>query len=574
MVYADTFDRGDTSTVPNTTELVGNWANTSNALHPDHAASDQRLRFDNAVTTTFGALQRITIRGQTGDRIGLGFVTDADGDSFAEATVRFGTSNGRINLNRYSDAVLNWTWNEELECAENDYNIPDETPLAVEFCYSLRSGMFSTNVTCWHFKVDVGGGTMHRVGYAELGYFVNAHGAALTGTDAVTAYFDDYSFELVNDSGTCEFCPHCEFGVISVAGDAVVGGTEQVAGTWTDAGTDLVETADADAILLWDEEVRWANDNMGCDLYIPGLGPTAPYKMRIIFSWVDSNNYWYAEFYVASTTGFWDVDWSIVHRAGGVDTTVDSGTFSVFGFSTSVRLLVWGCSIALWSRDVFIELQSCLTDAALNNTGRWGIGTGDTVTDVARFPTPRFFCANEFDCETIGDYEPPEPLPEPPDYPPPGDPFASCCPDLADVELGDPFLVQLLALDVDTGPGCPDTEICNDSEIAVFLAMSDFHTIYVVYYDENTIILVGDTGVVVPCSGSDETVKIKVQITRTGENECTITGTVFIATCHIFYQATITDDTDCLSTEVTLVGRPGVATCCLHAAGPMVLSLP
>lgn len=577
LVYADDFTRSDTTTIPNTTELVGNWANTSNALHPDHAASDQRLRFDSATVDAAvdGFFQRVTIRGQTGDRIGLGVLLDADGNSFAEATVRFGTgTNGRINLNGYVDGVLDWTWNEALECAVNEYDIPTETPTAIELCTIVGNPEPGGAVRRTYHLTVTAASVTHRVGYADDASSepdpYTIYGATLTGTDAVTAYFDDYESERADwPTGPCPICPTCDYGTFTVVY------AEEIDGDWIDitGGDSGVQTDETGATLLWDANLAWANDNMCWWWEVNPFDYTASDHVtpRFIFSWVDDENYWFVEFDIdfQASTSWLGVTWRIVEVAATVETErlASAGYFPLVYFYW-VRVCVWDCTIALGISTGSGFGWYCYDAADINNTGRWGLGTGSANTGTTYFRKPLTHCATEFDCDTFPTFEQPDP-PEPPD-----EPFESCCPDIGTIAVSDTYEFQINSFDIDSGAECL-ADPCADDIFLVFLGLADIFTLTCVYASAVHAVLYGDTGVVVPCSGSEETAKVWVWITKTGENTCTIRIALFIATCHAFWETEITDEDACLDVDVPFVGHSGDYNCCLNFAGSTArISLP
>lgn len=576
-IHADTFDRGDSTTIPNTTELVGNWANTSNALHPDHAASDQRLRFDLATVDAaiYGFVQRVTIRGQTGDRIGLGVLLDADGNSFAGATVTFGAgTNGRIDMNGFADGALDWTWDEALECAVNEYNIPDETPTSIELCTIVGNAQPGGAVRrTYHFTVTAASVT-HRVGYAayssgESSPF-NIYGATLTGADAVTSYFDNYEAERASFlAGPCPICPTCDYGTFSVAY------AEEISGFWANitGGDTGVHTDDTNAIILWDANLAWANDNMCWWWEVSPFDYTSSDHVtpRFIFSWVDDENYWFVEFDIDyySSSGWMGVTWRIVEVVAAVETEHLASTgYIPLVYYFWVRICVWDCVVALGFNFGSGFSWYCLDTLDINNTGRWGLGTGATTSTTTYFRKSLTHCATEFDCEDFPTFDQPDP-PEPPD-----EPFESCCPDIGTIAVDDTFEFQINSFDIDSGAECL-ADPCADDIFLVFLGLADIFTLTCVYASAVHAILYGDTGVVNPCSGSDESAKIWVWITKTGESTCTIRIALFVATCHAFWETEITDEDACLDVDVPFVGYSGDYNCCINFAGSTArISLP
>lgn len=579
VIHADTFDRGDTTTIPNTTELVGDWENTSNQLHPDHAASDQRLKFDLATppvdptTDTVGLKQTITIQGQAGDRIGLGLIFDTDGDTFTEATVRFGTgTSGRINMNHYVDGALDWTHNEDNECAANQYDIDVDTPIEIELCTIARYNDL-TLIRATQIKVTVGS-DVYRVGYAHdvtLAAIDGMWGAAITGTDAITAFFDDYTAyqvgpEVVPTGLTCEFCPHCEYDAMGgeYRFESPDNWVEQISGTWT-GGSGTVETDDANAIILWAAERAWANDNMGWLAYLSPFtwDGNTPQDVRFIVSWVDDDNYFFVELSIDTAAMFWVADWRLVEVAGGTETEIGAGSFGI-AFYLFFMIQVWDCTLGIAISDGVSGWHwYCFDALSLNNTGRWGLGTGATVTGTATF-LAETFCAFEWDCDN---------LPTPTDPTPPEDPGPplGCCDDLDGIVLGGEYTIDFTDLNVDAA--CSGDACFADLINAVIdLNATDF-TVECVFTSGTHIILFGDTGIVNPCGPADPdeenvSLHIWVWIDREGDDcilRVGLTYTTFFddSACGIFFELTLAVDESCQNRTALFSSGGG---CCIDAS--------
>src|SRR5690606_32804200 len=113
-----------------------------------------------------------------GDRVGVCLILDSDGDSFVEATIRFGsTTSGRLNMNRFDNGSLTWTHNisSSPQCGTNEY---DFSPGATTYRIALR-----------HRTVH--GGSLWTL-YLYLGTGANlAFGEpAIDQADYVVEYFD------------------------------------------------------------------------------------------------------------------------------------------------------------------------------------------------------------------------------------------------------------------------------------------------------------------------------------------------------------------------------------------------
>lgn len=585
LIFADTFDGSDSSSLAGWYEAVGDWERVSNRLVPEASVADQRILAETGGVnlTPSGVTATVTFRGDTGDRAGLGiFMASNPGDTAAdayadgnwiEATVRFGSgTSGRLNLNVYLSGSLEITWNADLECSANEYDIPPNEDVTLTLCVQYQ-GLTSTAVATLVVgaeTIEIGvNGLMGTIpgGASSLRY-----AACITGADSTAVSFNDFSFYHVTDD--CEDCLECGWDEWFNGEATPLANFTEVAGDWIASPTpcfldDGVDTEDVDALLIYNE--RWANDNLFIWVRICQDGER-PFKARLIFSYVDDDNYWCVEVSItaldddpSSTISLVEMD--LIHRDGGVETVESSWPFGPAYWGSNVwidiQVYVWDCLVAFGSG----TLMSCYADAALNDTGRFGVGTGDTVTELVRFSAMQVRCATEFECTDA-------PPTDPPDYPPPGDPFDSCCPDLADIEVDDTFEFHLGAFDIESGEPCESLP-CYSDITTVFLGLANIHTVTCVYRSPTLVVLHGDTGVVVTCSGDDETAKIWVWISKTGADQCTIRAALFIATCHVLWQRVITDEESCLDLDIPYVGRPGIATCCLNFASSAArISLP
>lgn len=552
VIHTDDFNRTDTTTIPSTTELVGNWTNTSNALYPEASVADQRIRFNDATLawssgtdhlTHYGVRNRVTIQGQAGDRVGAAIITDADGNSFAEATVTFGTGTaGRINLERFANGSSVWVWDAATECSVNEYDIAVDTPIQIDFCaVVVNAGELIT----WHFKVTIGD-DVYRIGYAEFGATTSFSGITadpvgglVTGTDAVAAFFDDFEFSQAGPEfefsapavGGCEICPTCHLGFMQT------GRVEEVAGDWTAETIKEWSTDDDNAILLFNANLAWANDNMRLTLRASLLNDG---ERRIIFSYVDTDNYWFLEFDVTALTGtpFYRVDWTLYHRSSGADTAIEDGSFTEVG-ALNIDVFIWDCTLILVPHGgvpgagpwVFYH---CIEGLSLNKTGRVGVGTGDIDGEVT-FHEFWATCVEEFDCENLpGDSDPP-------DIDPGGE--FQCCDDADGIAKDS--VVELSISGLNPIVDCLG-DPCAGDLVTFLTALNSTHTLTCIGANDSVAIFTLETGLDPPCetTPSPVTMRITLWIIHEGPDKCVAYVEFWAGSSCTFWLKSTTDKDD------------------------------
>lgn len=528
VIYETDFTVADTSTVPDATELSGDWEIVSNALHPDHAASDQRIRFDDAVGLVaedengyfedMGVWVEAVIRGQADDTAGVTLITDADGDTYTDALVTFGTgSDGRFEMHGYANGVLSWSWDASFECSANSYDIAFDTPMTLRMCVRRP---FTTEWATWYAVLTIGS-DVYRLGYAEhfpTGFDVDGttYGGLATGTDAITAYFDDFRFLQAGPEfsggipdGECEVCPTCYFGVFF---EHVSDRTEIISGSWSG-----LSTSDDNAMLLINEDLCWANDNLHLAVTMLAVEDG---EYRIIISYLDTDNYWYLQFGIELLTGATSTyTWELIERSGGVETTHVSGGPRGFFYYLDLWLYVWDCTIA-WTHmgpDATGAVWECFDSANLNKTGRWGFGSGTVTTGTLNFASgsgamfaPYLICSEEFDCDNLPtDSDPPDGDPDPPDP-------LGCC-DPADGIAID-STVELTISDLNIVPGCVG-DPCITDLVTFLLAMNSTHTLTCTQITDGFYFFFLDTGLDPPCESTPSgiTMEIRLWIFRDGD---------------------------------------------------------
>lgn len=558
IVYADTFEGSDTTTLSNWYEAVGDWEIVSNRLVPEASVADQRILANAGVLDTYGAYVvgssvSVTVRGSDGAIAGVALFFDSAGflatpstaytdGNWIEATVQFGSgTSGRLNLNVYESSVLTETWNADLECNANEYDIPPDEDVTLELCQStvLRAPadpiVEATGIVA---RLTVGS-NVYEIGI-PTGFFFDgapfAHFAAcITGNDCTGVSFDNFSFTrrssaMPNDE--CELCLACgwvEWINESLVTPPPLANFTQVAGTWVQATgcstyVDAVETADTAALLIHDD--RWANDNllMKVVMCYDGVETTG----RLIFSYVDDDNYWCVE---ASLTEFVvdiasELELNLIHRATGVETVEYTFGPRVVGISAGVVwfVAIYDCIIYFGFPGVFVA-ATCFEDAALNDTGKFGVGTGGTVDDATRFSVLDVTCTSEFDCEAPPDVT----QPDPPDDPDPGDP-TGCCSDLDELLIGDTIECTIAGITYFLIAPCAGA--CGDA--AFLTALNATHNLTCIYKSNVFMWFYGDTGLINtgtlgPCDPYTpvdelETMKLWVKVTKVAADTCVWQG--------------------------------------------------
>lgn len=387
---------------------------------------------------------------------------------------------------------------------------------------------------------------------------------------------------------------------------------EEVTKTWVFYGTfttSCLITDDVPATLLFADTLP-SGDYHSIDFWWGTrelLWDLAGMRFRYFWGWSDDDNYWCVEYEfgdvgVMSYGLCGETDGPdairIIERVAGVETVhkevlnlenrtlLITGSDSMFGQPLPITTTEFSVADKRESVTVCPDgyVQVWFNDFSNPGTYFFVAGpytfpnTGVTGFKVMESPSGFLLqyvrrCIYSASCEVTCEAET-EPCDGVRDTEPDPGPFESCCPDLAGVEVGDAFEFRMDAFDIDSSEECL-LDPCAEDIFLVFLALADIFTIECVYVSGTFLVLFGDTGVVVPCSGSDETAKIWVWITKTGEDTCVIRAELFIATCHVYWEKTITDEDACLSVDIPYVGRPGDENCCLNFSGSSArISLP
>lgn len=586
LVYADNFDRGDTTTIPDTTELVGNWANTSNALHPDHAASDQRLRFDKASSDADVLVVAKIDDGQTGDRVGVAILMDADGDSFVEATLRWGSgTNGRLNMNRFDNGSTTWTTNAGASpaCGLNEYDLPAGTAYWLCLFHKAVDGG-----SLWQYRVyaDVYSsgnepdslGTprvLHEVEYFEASASVpsSLYGGLVTGTDAITATFRQFAFYHAYAPCDC----------VQVNDDPMLRGEpcdypgavyDEEVGDWDleeiDGFTDVV-TSSEPATLLVRNVLRSPSAHWASFAWWSRTGDGSM-TLRYVWDYEDVDNYWAIEFVYDNATMGCSNEVRILQRSGGTDTTKEELT----GMANFPSWALGGALVIVDNAGyvaVNFGLDMCAPTCAatwlcggpytFTGTGRIGFRVIDAPDGVALYwlgvRDGVGACEVSAVCETCVD-GPVVPDPEP----------IGCCTDIDDLAVGDAIEVTLDGINYFLIAPCPGA--CGDSDFITDLNAT--HTLTITYKSDVHMIAYVDTGLTTDCNGLDVSAKIWLRITNIGGGQCEARGAVIFGenVCTILFKSSaFTEESVCeglvLDEDGTLNASLGLEprNCCLQA---------
>lgn len=609
VFYADNFGGADSTDVGIWTEVAGNWTITGTRLHPDHADTDQIAIGDDTTTDISAGLLTFEtkLKGQAGDVLGAGLyftsAVDLDpiasaisGGMYVKAMLKIGSAGaGEFSLAFYQADVMQYTHTVEDFCLLNEYDIPEDTDVTLSVCVQLTP-------FAWTYVARLTiGDDVYELGFREnTSYSAQRHIPAYFADLAVTGSFDDALVERVDwitgdTAGDCEDCPTCDLGRYwesYVATDFGETGTA-VSGTWhtyVDVSEDIGEdcsipvdvtwpppssdyrpahccilaapatyvlfSADDNAIFIANR--RWVNDNLEISTHhCPGNVLDVAKNPRLLFSYVDPDNYWCLEFQytpedqqTVPTAPAWTYlifRPRLIRRVGGAETVYWSGNLTL---QDSTQSFLWygvsvhGCRIMYRAMSYYYCI---LEDAELNNTGRWGVCTGDDAGDGVWFDSAYAQCSRDLDCSPyIYIPDPDDPDSEPEDPPT----FLNCCDD--EVAVGDEFSVQFFG--VGTTIECAaddcifDTPWINDITANVW-------TVTITYADENTIIAHGETTVDNPCVLGDgvwaidlQVIKVKadpdplcvsyVRLYYTGQGGCDIyfaSDPIFTACNHAFF---------------------------------------
>jgi len=529
---------------------------------------------DNITINSENVYARVVVQGSAGDEVGLLLFSDGLSDTYAELRIRIGAgTSGKIRLRYVHSGYEESGWTEESECDANEYDLPPDTPITLRICY-IGFFVVENMLTGTVFN----GSQTYELGTTTIGLSPGIRaGLCIAEGSAVT--FDDFEFygayppQNVNSGTGCEECMVCEHSFwIGDSDGTQLDDWTQVGGTWTNmADVDQcpddsgVETASANAVLIHDK--RWASDNLWIVVRICG-DDTPPFQAKVIFSYVDSDNYWYMLYDVDDDpigAGVYLAVVSVYHRVGGVDTLIDSSPVAtpLFGY-VDIGIYVFDCNIIAGT---FGSGAVCIENAALNNTGKFGVGTG-TVTDQVRFANMQVFCTEEFDCGDAPDVVPPDDTPVDP-------PVLDCC--STDLEIG-------TELNVDFFDVTADTECTADDCIVVDTWLNDLNsttfTVAVIEIGDNFVVLEGDTGLGNTCITGTGTWWIRVNIFKVSETDCVVLFTLFIQGDEHHPECTLYWVTDpvaaggaCSAAAFFWRGANADPFCCVDPPGTSIASL-
>ncbi len=350
IIYETNFTVSDTTTVPDATELVGDWEIISNVLHPDHAASDQRIRFDTA-SSDLDVWTCATVTGQSGDRVGVCLFLDADGDSFVEATMEFGsTTSGRLNMNRFDNGSLTWTHNisSSPQCGTNEY---DFSPGATTYRIALRHRTVHGG-SLWTLYLYLGTGANLAFGEpaidqadyvveyfdsAGVGAITSFTAGCVTGTDAITATFDSFLFYHLYADCLCQIvldnpalyrnydCDHVGMKFEEETGDWDLEVLPDALAPMFNPNAAAIVTY-ADPATLLTRDILRGDDPAHLCYFTYGSPSTSVdgLRFRYVWDWQDDDNYWCIEweFGAAPNPSEECPDAvRIIERSGGAETT-------------------------------------------------------------------------------------------------------------------------------------------------------------------------------------------------------------------------------------------------------------
>ncbi len=584
LIFSDSGTGSDSTTISGTYEASGNWARTSNRIHPDHAASDQRLLGTTAALNTAtpgGKLVRATMKGQASDTLGVAlFFHSASGDASgayatgdrAEATITIGSGTaGRFDLKTYNGGVSDATWSEADECSVNEYAIAADTDVTLSLCVKR------TTVSGGHSDTLVAtlvvGATTYEMGVplpAALGGSY-VYPALTTGTNAITGSFIDWEFYHVSDD--CEPCLTCYYSAWPT-GDLSANWT-QAAGTWSESSGEEaspcsaidingVEVSSADAYLIHND--HWANDNLYLNLWMCLDDYDAPFKAGVVFSYVNTTTNWRLEIHGYDEDRGWGsmrfYKLTLWHDDDPV--WVTDGPEAA-GYA-NIGVWVYDCSV--W---VFFDGWAwCATDAAdLNDTGKFGVFTGDTVTDYVRFYDLLVQCTDSTWTCVDGYIGTDPPNPDPPGADPdPGDP-TGCC-DLSALEFGDEIEATVANITYYGAGGCAS---CTEVDSAWLTALNATHTLRVNWKSVSYTSAFGSTGLDNPCdlvlTSAGYQISITAYIVPIDASTCQMFAVLHVpsgGTCGAAYFASNTFSPGDACTSRELLWQSGnLNGCCLNA---------
>lgn len=620
----DGFSGGDTTTPPNWTEIVGNWAISSGVLKPDTSTANQRIRFDSiTLASPWSNYISARIRGGSGDELGLLLYEDAN--NYVLVIVKFGGgTSGRLTFTKVSGGSTEISFDATNECGTNEYDIPANGWVTLklkvwqsDLCYGDGNVIFNVVL-----EVDDTAAT-HTLGIVGTEPGSSKGGLATGAAPSSSAEFDDFEVGLTSSpGGSCDPIVVC---CLTEYADCLGRGTDGwaiVSGSWTDhlisdtCGTialpscDYVSTSSTSSRRMIDYE--YLNDNLTASL---GLGvpldetncpiewPADETTWRLVFSDTGSDR-WYIE---VRSTASGDVQnsyyllctlehngtieaWILYIVYGAPAGFVSTGAFprislTVDGCDVSFGLLGIGPGDAWYSLDGGTTPDGfagwvngfliCVEGLDLNRQGNIGIGTGDTV-DVAGFHNFIVNCAEPFDC---GDF-PTTDVPDPDD---PGDP-TTCCDDLDALQTGDTAEATIGTLVPWLGAGCADPD-CSTSDF--FTAVNATFNVTCVEKTDDLIRFTGDLGVDNPCDTCDGLVirgdltvyldlRVEIIIEKIAADTCIMKAWLRgkCVDCELYFESnTFGLNSVCLGLIAEYVsgdGNPGAYNCCYQGTGATI----
>jgi len=368
LIAFESYSSSPSSTdVDGWTELVGDWEIGTLGLEPDHAASDQRIRFETPSADLDCEFVAKYYEASAGDRVGVCLFLDADGDSYVAAIMTFGSGTlGRLTLSRYDNGLLTWTHDLATapSCGTNAYDFDPAEEYFIRLSHKVVAGgriwrgvVVDANDAAFPVSVDYfdPGGVN---GLTEL------QGGLVTGTDANTAACELILFRHIYAPCVCHlFQFHQDFANFDdgVAWDRGSVGHydcfsraacdypgaeyEEDVGDWDLEHPDLsarlpwtgatficgagnwLATEDVPARLLLRHLLRapnahYAQIHIGLDLefiwHLDGL------KWRWLWDYVDEDNYWCVEWEYGDWGGTLGENCDsvrVIQRAAGSETT-------------------------------------------------------------------------------------------------------------------------------------------------------------------------------------------------------------------------------------------------------------
>jgi hypothetical protein len=502
IIFSDSFNRTDSDDIGSGwNELVGNALISGNVLSIDASASDARILCATPLVGGIGSGKRISVRlrADSGERIVVLFYDDAN--NYMEASVRFSSSatGGRMDFNEVSGGAVTFSHNQEYECGDNEYDIPDGewATLTLEI---MECGGFGYYVA--KFTIETATDT-HSIGWSWIpptaGLTLFA-GVGTTGTPTL-AEFDDFVVENIEIGWP--LCPApmtcCSWGFEAISLGYDHGGWDYTPAVWEpdviictvcfydplDPGwSQYVERTYTSGASQFTVD-HWVNSNVdlsvivtsACDEVICPIAALEGNQYRLILENNPPNSWWVeCEALPTFTYPGLDFDWYWTARLqyGGVtqayilfarDTPGSIGSYR----KPTIRLKCYDCQIefgmgdievvyVFWSDDSgaikgWAMLQtgwSVCFDASgvgVAGTGNIGFQAGNVNAYGAGFAQFTAQCSRPFDCENTGTpYVPPDDEPDP----------VGCCTDFEDVMPGHSIEVDVAGVTWEAGPWCVD----------------------------------------------------------------------------------------------------------------------